>query len=82
MEISGIRSTFPFLFQNNEKGVNVDNMNNVGDIVDIHAPQILADDEVEGVYNDTLNIIANDHAQALSAHSGLSESRVFALLGM
>ncbi len=82
MEISGIRSTFPFLFQNNEKGVNVNNIKDLGDVVDIHSPQILADDEVEGVYNDTLNMITTDHAQALAAHSGLSESRVFALLGM
>lgn len=82
MEISGIRSTFPFLFQNNEKGVNVDNISNSGDIVDIHTPEILSDEEAENVYNDTLSMIANDHASALSVHSGLSESRVFALLGL
>lgn len=82
MEISGIRSVFPFLFQDSEKGVNVDKVNNSGDVVDIRGPQILADEEVEGVYNDTLNMIANDRAEALSVHSGLSESRVFALLGM
>lgn len=81
MEISGIRSAFPFLFQSNEKGANVDNVKNLGDIVDINAPEILADEDVEGVYNDTLAMIANDRASALTAHSGLSESRVFALLG-
>lgn len=81
MEISGIRSAFPFLFQNNDRGANVDNIPAAGDIVDIHAPNILADDEVEGVYNDTLNMISGDHAAALSVHGGLSESRVFALLG-
>lgn len=81
MEISGIRATFPFLFQNNDKGANVDNIKNPGDIVDIKAPNILVDEEVEGVYNDTLSMIAGDHAAALSAHAGLSESRVFALLG-
>lgn len=82
MEISGIRSAFPFLFQNSEKGANVDNINYSGDIVDIRAPELLSDEEAETVYNDTLNMIASDHAQALSAHSGLSENRVFALLGM
>ncbi len=82
MEISGIRSAFPFLFQNNEKGVNVDSINNPGDIVDIHAPELLSDEEAEVVYNDTLAMIGNDHAQALAAHSGLSENRVFALLGL
>ena len=82
MEISGIRSAFPFLFQNNEKGTSPDVINNLGDRVDIRAPQILADEEVETVYNETLNMIGSDHAQALSAHSGLSENRVFALLGM
>lgn len=82
MEISGIRSAFPFLFQNNEKSTSAEVINSLGDRVDISAPQVLADEEVEAVYNDTINMIANDHAQALSAHSGLSENRVFALLGI
>lgn len=82
MEISGIRSAFPFLFQNSEKGVNVDNINVSGDIVDIHAPEILSDEEAESVFSDTLSMIGADHAQALSVHSGLSENRVFALLGL
>ncbi len=52
-----------------------------GDTVDVHAPQLLADDEVEGVLNETINMIGSDSATALSVHSGLTESRVFALLG-
>ena len=50
--------------------------------VDIHAPSLLADDEVDGVLDDTLAMIAQDNVAALSVHGGLSESRVFALLGM
>lgn len=80
MEISQINSSQPFMFPASEKGIPT--VKNTGDIVDIHSPQILADDEVEGVLNETISMIANDNASALSVHSGLSESRVFALLGL
>ena len=52
------------------------------DTVDIRAPQLLEDDEVDGVLDDTLNMIAQDNVGALSVHGGLSQSRVFALLGL
>lgn len=81
MEIQGLRSAFPFMFPANEKDAPV-SLNAPGDIVDVHAPKILADDEVEGVFKETLGMIANDSAAALSVHSGLNESRVFALLGI
>lgn len=79
MEISGIRSAFPFMFPGNEKDAEI--RHEIGDTVDVHAPQLLADDEVEDVLNDTIAMIGNDSASALSVHSGLTESRVFALLG-
>lgn len=80
MEISQIRSAMPFLFQSQEKGDAPIRVN--GDIIDVHAPQLLADDEVDDVLNETISMIGSDSAAALSVHSGLSESRVFALLGI
>lgn len=80
MEISQIRSSMPFMFPTPEKESAP--VRSTGDIVDIQAPQLLADDEVEGVLADTISMIGNDPATALSVHSGLSESRVFALLGL
>lgn len=78
MEISGIRSVLPFVFQGAEKEAI---SHAAGDINDVRAPQILADEEVEGVFNETLGMIANDAAAALNVHANLSESRVFALIG-
>lgn len=82
MEISGLRSTFPFMFPGSEKESSEIQTRNAGDINDVHMPQLLADDEVEGVMNDTISMIGQDGAAALSVHSGLTESRVFALLGL
>lgn len=80
MEISQIRSAFPFMFTGQEKGEAP--VKATGDINDVHAPQLLADEEVEDVLNETISMIGSDPAAALSVHSGLSESRVFALLGL
>lgn len=85
MEISGIRSAFPFAFPTADKdGGDAAQAASLatGDMVDIHAPQLLADDEVDGVLDQTLSMIAQDNVAALSVHGGLSESRVFALLGL
>lgn len=79
MEISGIRSSMPFIFGGAEKensGVSAGK-----DIVDVHQPELIPDDEVENVFQETLGMIAQDGAAALGIHSGLTESRVFALLG-
>lgn len=82
MEISQIRSALPFMFPTAEKEAGSNGVRNLGDRVDVHAPELLADEDVEGVLNDTISMIGNDSAAALSVHSGLTESRVFALLGM
>lgn len=82
MEISQIRSTLPFMFQGNEKEAVRNAPKNAGDTVDIQGMQLLADEEVEGVLNETINMIGSDSSAALAVHSGLSESRVFALLGL
>ena len=54
----------------------------VQDTVDVRAPRLLEDSEVDSVLDDTLNMIAQDNVAALSVHGGLSQSRVFALLGL
>lgn len=79
MEISGIRSSLPFLFPGSEKETAA--VAQRGDIVDIQHANILSDEEAEVVFQDTLGMIASDAATALGVHSGLSENRVFALLG-
>lgn len=81
MEISGILSGASYLFPNIEKE-NGGVTRQSGDIVDIRQPEILSDEEAENVYNDTIAMIGQDGAAALSVHSGLSENRVFALLGL
>lgn len=80
MEISGIRSSLPFLFSGAEKENPA--VERKGDIVDIQHTNILSDEEAEVVFQDTLGMIGADAANALSVHSGLTESRVFALLGV
>lgn len=88
MEISGINnqgSVFPYMLNfNDDKDDRSGSapMGGVQDTVDIHMPVMLSDDEVDDVMNDTLQMIADDPAGALSVHSKLSEARVFALLGM
>lgn len=46
------------------------------------APNLLADDEVDGVLDDTMNMISQNPMDALSVHSGLSASRVASLLSL
>ena len=82
MEISGINPSLPFAFTKPDKDDSRSTPAAVQDTVDIRAPQLLEDDEVDGVLDDTLNMIAQDNVGALSVHGGLSQSRVFALLGL
>lgn len=82
MEISQIRSAFPFMFPTQERESAEATLKKAGDLVDVHAPELIADEDVEGVLNETIGMIGNDGAAALSVHSGLSQSRVFALLGL
>ena len=88
MEISGINnqgSVFPYLLNlNDDKDDRSGSapMGGLQDTVDISMPALLSDDEVEDVMGETLQMIGDDSVGALSVHSGLNESRVFALLGM
>lgn len=82
MEISALDKALPFNFIMTDK----DGMGNVPpvaqDFVDISAPQLLADDEVDDVLDATIDMLARDNVAALSVHGGLTQSRVFSLLGL
>lgn len=82
MEISQIRSAMPFLFPNAEKEATEAAPKSLGDTVDIKGVDLIPDEEVDNVLNETISMIGSDSATALSVHSGLNESRVFALLGL
>lgn len=82
MEISQIRSAMPFLFPNGEKEAMEAGPRSLGDTVDIKGLNLIPDEEVDNVLNETINMIGADSVGALSVHSGLTESRVFALLGL
>lgn len=81
MEISGIRSSMPFMFPGKESAVAAQKENAM-DTVDIRGGRLLDDAEADSVLRETIGMIGVNRADALSVHSGLSESRVFALLGI
>lgn len=82
MEISQVRAAMPFLFPNADKETSAVLHKAGGDIVDVHMPELIADEDVDGVLNETISMIGSDNAGALSVHSGLNQARVFALLGL
>ncbi len=82
MEIFGINPSLPFAFTIPDKDDSGSIPATVQDTVDVRAPHLLKDNEVGGVLDDTLNMITQDNVGALSVHGGLSQSRVFALLGL
>ena len=82
MKISGLNPTPAFAFPAMEKDENTAASMPSRDVVSLSAPNLLADDEVDGVLDDTMNMISQNPMSALSAHSGLSASRVAALLSM
>ncbi len=82
MEISGISSSFPFAFTMPDKDDSGSAPAAVQDTVNVRAPHLLEDSEVDSVLDDTLSMIAQDNLAALSVHGGFSQSRVFALLGL
>lgn len=80
MEISGINSIFPFQLPKSEKDANGGAPLQLADTVDVHQPELLSDDEVEDVLNESMEMIVGDPLAALSVHN-LSANRVYALLG-
>lgn len=82
MKISGLAPSTSFSFPAVEKDENTASTAPTRDVVSLNAPDLLADDEVDGVLDDTMSMIAQNPAGALSVHSGLSASRVAALLSL
>ena len=52
------------------------------DSISLSALPDLSDDEIEGLMEETIQMISDDAVGALSVHNGLDSNRVFALLGM
>lgn len=61
MEISGINPSAPFSFLLPDKEDSGSTPAAVQDTVNISAPPLLQDEDVEGVLDDTLNMIAGGH---------------------
>ena len=82
MKISGLNPSPAFAFPTVEKDETAPAASPTGDVVSLSAPNLLADDEVDGVLADTMGMISQNPMGALSVHGGLSASRVAALLSM
>ena len=82
MKISGLNPTPAFAFPSIEKEENASVAASPRDVVSLSSTSLLADDDVDGVMNDTMGMIAQDPMNALSVHSGLSASRVASLLSL
>ncbi len=82
MKISGLNPTPAFAFPAMEKDENTAASAPSRDVVSLSAPNLLADDEVDGVLDDTMNMISQNPMDALSVHGGLSASRVASLLSL
>ena len=82
MKISGLNPTPAFAFPSIEKDESTAVSTPSRDVVSLSAPNLQADDEVDGVLDDTMSMISQNPMDALSVHSGLSASRVAALLSL
>lgn len=82
MKISGLNPTPAFAFPSIEKDESTAASTPSRDVISLSAPNLLADDEVDGVLDDTMSMISQNPMDALSVHSGLSASRVAALLSL
>ena len=82
MEISGLNAFHPFAFPRPDKDDSGSTPAAVQDVVNLSTPKLLEDHEVDSVMDDTLTMIAQDNVAALSVHGGLSQSRVYGLLGI
>lgn len=52
------------------------------DTIDLSRLPEMSDEEIEGLMEETIQMISDDSYRALSVHSGLDQNRVYALLGM
>ncbi|MDR2574470.1 MAG: hypothetical protein LBC94_09075 [Desulfovibrio sp.] len=80
MELTGITQSMSFLFRFPDRGNGGSMPPAAQDTVNVSAPPLLGDDQVQGVFNDTLDMIATNNVAAF-VHDGLTPERVFALLG-
>ena len=64
-------------FPNRKKDANGGTPLQLADTVDVHQPELLADDEVEGVMSESMDMIVGDPLAVLSVHR-LSANRVYA----
>ena len=60
----------------------ISSMDDISDIVDVNLLPEMTDEEVEGLMNETIQMIGSDSVNALSVHSGIDPNRVFTLLGL
>ncbi|WP_291443227.1 hypothetical protein [Desulfovibrio sp.] len=82
MKISGLNPTPAFAFPAMEKDESTAASMPSHDVVSLSSTNLLADDEVDGVLDDTMSMISQNPMDALSVHSGLSASRVASLLSL
>lgn len=82
MKISGLNPTPAFAFPAMEKDESTAASVPSHDVVSLSSTNLLADDEVDGVLDDTMSMISQNPMNALSVHSGLSASRVASLLSL
>ena len=82
MKISGLNPTPAFAFPAMEKDESTAASVPSHDVVSLSSTNLLADDEVDGVLDDTMSMISQNPMDALSVHSGLSASRVASLLSL
>ena len=82
MKISGLNPTPAFAFPAMEKDESTAASVPSHDVVSLSSTNLLADDEVDGVLDDTMSMISQNPMDALSVHNGLSASRVASLLSL
>ena len=82
MEVSGITVSPNYIFRLPEMEEEGSAPAALRDAVSLSTPREFTDEEAELMLDDTINMIGADSATALSLHGGLSESRVYQLLGL
>lgn len=82
MEVSGITVSPNYIFRLPEMDDEGSAPAALRDAVSISHPYEFSDEEAEVLLDDTISMIGSDSATALSLHGGLTENRVYQLLGL
>lgn len=82
MELSGITVSPNYIFRLPEMDDEGSAPAALRDSVSLCAPYEFTDEEAELMLDDTINMIGEDSVTALSLHGGLTENRVYQLLGL